>query len=1151
MSDDDGGGGPGEAPDPSLRPNLRATFSAEPPQPVPPDLMADILRLGPVGSRAPLPGVEPGERVTYRHSYPLLASDMIYLGSRAASAICGTSPFGADIMVSESGQAPAGIFKQWTSKTRVPVYPPPPMRGVRVDYVDARLKALVLGLALPPHWRVVEGKPDAKMALSYCVVSLVSRNYFIDSGNFAEWCHSLGTYELWSTPRLAAYTQFTGNQALMTTSAVAELGCYVWAPLDDLLAAQERVPPMARPRFKHFMERLKLDDRRAVGGMLDAGVVFQQRTISHKRRNHFDLATVVHCAYQTWVNPAVAASRKVFWSSVECFLLHCSIYNWRYERMLFTFAQLFGDKYWPTKLAMYLEHDMLSLSDESWLPVCKLMTTYVLRSFMVPFTTHRSDASLTFLYLHYMLGWSSDMDPAGMKTVVVNTIRAKLASNDYQVKGDSAAYYQLFEEGVRGMLTPIVERYGARMEPWDEYCRSFGGGMSSGACGRRVREHFGKGVAPAGASRSYVAARMERKHWHHDPGELYVELAVKFNEKGEQRHLMARELLHHAREKWFWSVAANRGPMHGGDIGERPLEEVLRKICLARETTFGSIFPGNGPTLLDLDYAHFDEEVECREKLIVQQVLLDLMRLHAPRSCREDLERIGAYILRSEVEQVVRTSFLTEPDVKAMVQELMKDSDRLEWVADDALRIKYANSQDSGAFTTLEANTLFSRARMHVRDSELKPRDRPIRRFARSDDISELYGCWTACVRSFGVFEALGLVFNAYKQRACHISRVYFRDMYVAGAIIGAPARAVHALLSGQPLSKPSPMIEVERLRAVSDACSRAVRRGMDAAFIKHMYCDAENFYRKVRVKDDSRPGWHQDVWLSRDAIRAPSEQGGCGVLQPWVAYYDWTQACASRRYTTDADDRLRTMGIRRSLPGASEYVSRVCEQVKRDTGLEVGREAAASFQLRTKISRLAGDGSGEVQQLEAQRTKSVLPRRPHRVVARKPYQCLETPLRSFFRDAYRALDNHDHMRNAAHSMRSTDPPAACGAMDALHGGVGREMMRACRDGPSGEKSIAHKMLRATHTGQAFLEQAAHWPWERQKDWLLGGWVTGYNPGAVPSVGMTIVKRLQQVQLADWAPYAHTRRGWLLRGVSAGEAGLRSLMKLKTRMLLH
>jgi len=302
--------------------------------------------------------------------------------------------------------------------------------------------------------------------------------------------------------------------------------------------------------------------------------------------------------------------------------------------------------------------------------------------------------------------------------------------------------------------------------------------------------------------------------------------------------------------------------------------------------------------------------------------------------------------------------------------------------------------------------------------------------------------------------------------------------------------------------------VEIERLRTISDACSRAIRRGWCAALMDAYYRDCERWYAAVDMEYITAGGIRRvRKRIDVRAIRAPPELGGHGILPPCQYVYDLSFACTVIKPDLDViAKQLAVYPRRHRLPGIRDLCGFEVERFQRDVGIGVTPEVQSVFEKNLRLARSAQDGSGRINYLKKIITRARCLRRVHRVNlsgGRVPAALAGLWMRRFSDSLDDASLMHGHLQ-LRELMRGIAAPVGDCLLKHLWSGLAEHVVNALP--AAAATRVIFDAAAAVAPGRALLLATNGAPLQLQERYIRDGLPPVACTGAVlPPIGITLV----------------------------------------------
>ena len=898
--------------------------------------------------------------------------------------------------------------------------------------------------------------------------------------------------------RVVEYAEFMASPITRTEVMWAHLAAYPWRDLESMCA--NGIDPLDANTLRHvrrFVRRIfDGTEWRAVIRLGDNHL--WQRELVFKRRHYFDVVTLLRTLDAVYGAAGLGrrgrSQRELFRRTVLAVLLELCGRGHSYERIYLTLFWLFTSEYWPTLTKVVLRMGSLRMCDADFVAIHKEVTAVVTQTWMIPFTNRQHPISSAFLNVENLIGWS---DRDSLKGGVACEVLEFAVSKFHYVAGirglthvpldAGAEYLDRFKTGLTELLLPMYRDLGMLAKTWDDLLDERMAWMSGGAVGRRARDVLGPVSAPSGCSKAYAASRTPKDLFKPSWGPMYIEVGGKGNERGAERTLLATDLRDQIAESYALHMFKNKYGRIGIDIGESPIECMTRHLSIAAvsERDWDST---DERVLAAWDYSKWDHYVMQAERLIACDVMAELAKQYVRPTVLKEMLRELEIVRQGQESAIFRSRAYMVDDFRARADEAIRAAGgRARRVADDSVLLLEYAGQLSGRRSTLEGNTIISRGRLAVRDSELRAHERSEYLLNRADDVLEVYGKWVHARDAIDVMLQQGHKANPKKQVVQVRTGVYFRILYANGSMRGFPARAVYAAATGGPqVNGEFGVNMIERLRSLSSALDRLARRGSNYTICRALYSEAEGYYSDIRLelfpkeKDTGGTGIFVRHPVPKAQIRAAPENGGAGILPPGEYQYDMavrvtpTESMHGRQWRAEIERLER----KHHFIGLADLQNRAASMWSHDVGIEVPKEAWENWQRRWRASRAGQDGKLSILRARVRAAQWQLKARVHRDEKASPARnCWANWLIERCMSAFQTAWKHANWTpggDAIGSVLSTiRGPTAEGMLDKLWWGLGQDVV-------SQQPDLLPKIAQSSSLGKVFMEE-----WSTLPEWII------------------------------------------------------------------
>jgi len=947
---------------------------------------------------------------------------------------------------------------------------------------------------------------------------------------------------------IKSYTQFMSGAWARTEVAWGMIGAWAWSDLEAKLAAiavpvvySAELDAIASRAFSACWDtRGSRIVRGQRSGSWEAAIAWMDRLCPRedvfKRRHYFDLVSLLRALDRVYGHFSLGAARvgqrARFREAVRMLVFEMACAGVAYERLYLTVFWVFTSRQWPGLVWVLRRIRTHVMSDADFVAVHKEITAVVTASWMVPLTANQDVLASHFLNAENLIGWS---DRDSVKGAVCTEVLAFATSEFAYTYGEdmrekavpspdgAAEYLARYKVGIRDILQPMYSAYGGRSLDRSTFLSERMAWGAGGAAGARVRELFGPKSAPQGSTKAYALSRMRKSELTADWGTMHIEVGGKGNERGAERTLMATDLRDQVAEAYLLHPFKNKYGLVGIDIGESPVESMTRHLAVVAATDRGVARLGDGLVLVAWDYSQFDHYVMQAERLLVCDVMRELIVEYVPEGARAEMLEELDVVEAGQREAVYRSRAYADKDFGARVDAILGDSGKGRRLAADRVLLSGYNGQLSGRRSTLETNTFYSRGRLAVRNSALPGGRLAYYTLNRADDVLELYEQWLYGKEAVEEMLREGQRANLKKQVVQCRTGVYFRVLHAAGTMRGFPARAVYSAATAGPSQRVEGGVDpVERLSSLSGALCRLARRGGSYAVSQALYSDAVQYYRKVRLEKAYRGGVYRSYVIPEDVLEASPEMGGFGVLPPGRYTHDLRVKVSKVPTGTGKlwGERAARAEARHHFPGLDDLQGRVESMVRRDFGRDVPPEALRLWKRRWKGNRAGQDGRQDLLRARHNARMWGYMRRAHvdrsdpgLVVAWRRHELLN--VMGSFELAYRLSLTHPGDKGVHMVLKRCRGPRAEGMFAKLWYGLAQDAVA------SGEMTV-HEAARGTQLGREFLQEYGFLTPDVMEAYLrgkmgpAGAWSAlvpaGWMPWLHESVNYIVVETLRGVR---------------------------------------
>lgn len=849
-------------------------------------------------------------------------------------------------------------------------------------------------------------------------------------------------------------------------------------------------------------------------------------------RHVWDLTSLIRVLARVW---AVSAA---FWDTLQHILTVMCMTQMCVERMVLTILWIFSSKHWPTIAVDVLGRDLLWLTTPEWIKVCKETTTVIIRSHTLPRTNLQSIVSRWYLNAENLVGYAQTMsrhDETLMPGVPADILDFKSAKHEYLAPDASGemnfgSYVSAFAKHAEDIANELY------VTPQPLSLVGFLGDRSrwgtSGAAGRKLRDTFGAKTVPSGAARGYAMSRLTTNEiLEHMSDTTIIEVAAKQDEKGAFRGLGATDAWDQFAEVYLFRGYRNNWHKIGLDVAEDRYQELARMLIVQEWSRI------KNHNILDnllsaYDYKGFDHWVLNIEQTLVLEALFKRAVVDCNDELHTDLKVCFDKALSKFRDVIVRNWHIDEDMC----------GERAEFLGDGKARVLNAAGQDSGRALTMDANTFVSAVRCRIRDEILPAQYRPVFTLNRSDDILEGVSTWASGRALIETFSAMAMKANPKKQVIQRSNGVYFRLLYADGGIGAFPARSIYSVLMRAPAKTAGDASNAyDKMDDLSDACSRAVRRGWCADLASYAWYEATEYYRRVSyVRND---GEIDNYYVSRGALAASPHSGdGKGIVPPGATHFGKGRVEYMPR--SGQKDRVRMLHIQRTerkkLIGVDQMVESVAAVAE-----EMGQVRVEAAIERTKQqwcdARATQRGDGALLQIKRREAAARHPMIKKGVAACVTLRAMEmidlqAALSRAFNQVASAIDKckrSTSVIDSATTLKESASPSGAGYLKNLWAGYASQIYVE-------EGSTLNSLLRLMNyneRGKRILDELGECPHAFLHEWLLDGVpIDAPVANCLPPHGCSYHKWSYELTMYSLRGYASDRDVWIAMRRIASEA---------------
>nr|BDQ13829.1 RNA-dependent RNA polymerase 4 [Diaporthe alternavirus 1] len=885
-----------------------------------------------------------------------------------------------------------------------------------------------------------ENLDEARKTLFECVtIARIDRDRSIRTVSSPTLCRELCDWiqmpTSLGTPHSDAYAKYVNFELGRNEDVYGILGADCWHDLRELLAGIKPVGAVDKRTWAAFWKALDAGDNAQAVKIGDLGIPLEasagewravqretqqtrgdiaslkkqwtkmpvrkmsrplwNRELKHKRRHYHDICSLYKVAHRVWAEDGQSAA---FRSTAMAMLQAAAAAGMQYERMYLTMFWAWTAPYWQDICSYVLTTKLLYADDNTWRAVGKETTAMVSKSWFFPLTNCQTIASAYFLNVEDLLGYPDSATETGAVALEVLDFVTDNYEYSYPTgtgcERDFEQYRRQFMDGVLSLLEPVYREFGARAETYDDVLEMRVAKLAGGVSGRAARERFGEDVAPAGSTKKYVGARTTKEVWKHKWGTTIVEVAVKVDERGGVRTIMATEMRDQLSEMVAMKPITNRLSAVGMDVGESPIQAMERHLRTVGMADDYDGYRFDGQVLVCWDWRAFDHFVHCAERKLMLQAMVQLTERFCRGEARRDMLHELDQLIAGTEELIFRSRAFAEDKYKEAVEQILsKEPGRATRLAGHAgqyaIAVKNPQGQQSGRFSTLLGNTVIGTTRLLVRDAELMGRTADLRHrtsifvLNRADDVAELFSEFQLAVKAIQTMLDQGHKANPKKQlvqwRAC----IYLRILYAGGTMRAFPARAIYAAATASPpKGTGGDMTIAEKLGSIAKGLDMYVRRGFLSKMAGALYDDARRFFSRGRLwlPPDSRGRRPKQrfmrVQIAREVLEGATEHGGMGVLPPGQYDYDYSIKCSKRKYMEEIADgwdtqlRRHVAKLSRRAPGVDDLERNAVARFQDAAGVRVDTKTRGDFRL--KWCEAVVHGGADPDTRFAERTRSL-----------------------------------------------------------------------------------------------------------------------------------------------------------------------------------
>lgn len=770
-----------------------------------------------------------------------------------------------------------------------------------------------------------------------------------------------------------AYSKFVHCPLGLTEDVWGKLGAWAWADLEDLLANSVTVSrDLDETKWLHFTRMLEAEDR---GRALEAFDSIVPRGNTHKQRHYIDIISLYFVCAKVW---ATQGQGRLF----KQIALHTLYAAFRgpagYERIYLTSFWLWTTPYWQNLCRFFLTNGLYKYDVDEYRAICKEITARVTASWFFPLSNIQTIASAYFLNAEDLTGFADNQESTGQ--ISYEVLEFALAEFEYTFPGsegrDFESYLHQFKQGVESMLRPLYREFADKARSYDDLLKVRTSWGAGGVAGRRARDVLGKDKAPPGSAKAYVMTKNRASDFKMDWGITRNEVANKMDERGPPRTITATDMRDQVAETFVFQHFSNRYPRIGLDIGESPVQAMVRHCKLVGNTIGRQHYMRDGRLITAWDWMKWDHFYHNAEKVMVLQVMRELTARYIRHEVRGEMLAELDDLIGKHHQMVYRSQAYADEEYGRRVDELLAKypgkAKRLDGrEGETSILVVEPNGQQSGRKTTLEGNTIVGTARLLVRDAELLGKTAHLKHrtalyvLNRADDVAEIHATYERGVAAINKMLEQGHRANPKKQVAQWRSVVYLRILYAGGAMRAFPPRAVYAAATGHPnKGAGAETAFYDKLRSCSKGLDMWVRRGGWMRMARAIYDDVEHFFSRTRVWYDTGGKRRAHVIrIAKDVLHAAPEHGGLGILPPGEYEYDYSLKCSTIKRFSDIakywSDRLQHRARTAMGPGIHDLEAAASDWLGQTTGIKPSKENVRRYKQKWAQSRVHQDGDG------------------------------------------------------------------------------------------------------------------------------------------------------------------------------------------------